>query len=283
MEKNTSIQWESLYLELKEQLIIVKEENADTVNAAQKAITLCTNYILDLKAKVKGLSFTSKQEEINLFKIHKPKFYSLFLFHTKIFNLETKKPIGGQLFVEEYYLKQLAKLKSFFDDHIEIYQYYRSHASNRDEQFFLRNNDQNILRFNSPDADPAFSTEHDYTFAKIIAYEMLADYLLTSLKSLKETASGNIKLESKDKKLVWTASKIAFIELIYAFKAGAVFNNGTATIKMIHSELGSFLGVEVSNSSRGAQELLSREKGLTDFLDFLKGKLQGWSDDLHDS
>jgi hypothetical protein len=59
------------------------------------------------------------------------------------------------------------------------------------------------------EADHRFSTSHDYKVAKIIANDLIQVYLEDRLNNI------NVKKVS-DNSLIWTASKTALTELIYA-------------------------------------------------------------------
>lgn len=285
MEQKIVLHWEEMYHSFLEELTNVKTVSLTNLESISNAIGISQKYLASLKREFLAIQSIEKEQEIEFFKTIKPRILSHYIFSRKQFNIELQKPVGALHILEEYYLKHFFYVTLFFEEHSEIYRYFRTKEVGKDEQYFIRQNSDKLSSFYTsyPNADPQFTTEHDYTFAKIIAYEMLAKYLQEALANLRERQVADPAQNNNDRKLIWTASKIAFIETIYAFKAAAVFNNGTATIKMIAEQLGKMLGIDPGNTSRSAQELLAREKGLTVFLDFLKLKLQQWSDELHNT
>lgn len=277
MEMTYLPKWEQMYQSFLKELSNVKSVNSDILKTASDAIGICHKYITTLKADFSATPGLERDIEIAFFKRIKPGFFSHLIYYGQLFRIELKKPVAAPHVIEEYYLKYLININLFFEDNLEVYQYYRTKSSDKDDQYFTRRPlGEQPVNFSRYNEDPNFTTEHDFTFSKLLGYEMLAEYLQDTMETLKSGVT------TSEKTLKWTASKIAFIEIIYAFKAAGVFNNGTATIKTIATHLGNYLGIDPGNTSRSAQELLAREKGLTVFLNHLSTKLLQWSDRLHE-
>lgn len=277
MEKNQTTQWDELYQSFFEKLTNLKETKNDFIQIAQKAMEICINYLNTIKLLVAEHGFSNKAEEINFFKHYKPKFHSQLIFYSKAFNIELKKPVGAKATIEEYYQRHLLKIKIFFENHIETYQYYRSNSTFLDDRFFLRTptNTQNFYHHRLPDIDPSFTTDKDYLFSQIIASELLSQFLQDSIAKLqREPAKSGYNTEEKT--LVWTDSKVAFVEWVYAVKAKGSFNNGSASLAFHFEQLGKMFGIENINSSRVFQEILSRQKGPAIYTSELVESLLKW-------
>ena len=82
--------------------------------------------------------FKSSKEEIEFFKVLKPQIFSKLIFHTKVLNIDTKRPKGTDRTQKKYLLKELDNLHRFFDNNLEFYQYYRTGAAYLDDKYFLR-------------------------------------------------------------------------------------------------------------------------------------------------
>lgn len=84
------------------------------------------------------------------------------------------------------------------------------------------------------------------------------------------------KLDKQPRKspLKWTASRTALVEIIYAFHAGKVFNNGDADIRQITDTLSKAFNFSIPNSYRTFQDIIGRESSPTAFLEVLKKKLE---------
>ncbi|MCD9575482.1 RteC domain-containing protein [Flavobacterium sp. SCIV07] len=55
-----------------------------------------------------------------------------------IYKVEMKRPNGGNRILKKYYHNELSKLKAFFDNELEFYQYYRSGSIYLDYKYFQR-------------------------------------------------------------------------------------------------------------------------------------------------
>ena len=120
------------------------------------------------------------------------------------------------------------------------------------------------------DADPDFSTSHDFKVAKIIANDLLCVYLNSEVVALDRRKSGNAKHPACSKnKYTWTASKNALVELIYALHASGVINEGRVDIKEIALLFENTFNIDQSDVYRTFLEIKGRNQP-TKFLDTLK-------------
>jgi len=114
-------------------------------------------------------------------------------------------------------------------------------------------------------SDHNFSTSHDYKVAKIIANDLIQVYI--------EDQLNNKDQESKStapKKLNWTGSKVALIELIYALHYQGVFDNGNSDIRLIAKYFEFAFNVDLGNFYQTYLELRNRKMNRTKFLDALR-------------
>ena len=142
-----------------------------------------------------------------------------------------------------------------------------------DEVYFVRHSTQpkDITEFLYVDADPYFSTAYDYQIARILTNDMLSKYLNNLIEVIDCSAvSGLPKLKSA---LVWSDSKVALAELLYAFHASGVFNNSQADIKTIADCLCGIFNVKIGNIYKVFEEIRLRKKSRTVFLDSLRQNL----------
>jgi len=84
-----------------------------------------------------------------------------------------------------------------------------------------------------------------------------------------------------DSGLVFTAPKVYLNELGYAMMAHGSFNNGNAPVHKILSALGKMANVDLGNTSRTFQQILTRKEGYTKYLDSLKISLQEKIEDCY--
>lgn len=123
---------------LNEQLNFIDLEIDDQIKKCEQAITVILKSINELKKAATKTNFKSKSEEIQFFKEVKPLFTSKLIYFNLVYRIEMKKPNGGNKILKKYYNNELLKLKAFFDNELEFYQYYRSGSTYLDYKYFLR-------------------------------------------------------------------------------------------------------------------------------------------------
>lgn len=255
-----------LYQELTDQLSEIKEE----AHLKRLAIAIQTTkaFIAQLRQYILARKFTNHQEMITFFKQLKPKYYGHLFYYANLYHIELRRPLAGPQ-LREYYLLQLQTIQTTFERNREFYVYLLSDASYLDKEFFVLGEQKAFSGHYFTDIDPEYATGYDYLVAQYWAEEKLADYLNRKLTDLDKPAV-SFDLPKEAPKIVWTDSKTALIELIYAFKAKGSFNQGTATLKDITDYVQQAFSVELNNPSRDFQEILRRKMGYTIYLDGLK-------------
>ncbi|MEO6547898.1 MAG: RteC domain-containing protein [Ferruginibacter sp.] len=218
--------------------------------------------------------FNTTEDEIIFFKITKPKFHCHLLFYLKVYNIELNRPTASKSDHSEYLSKEFYKLRLFFESHTAFYHYYRSGETFLDDQYFVRHNNARQIsgvQFLYIDADPNFSTVYDYQVSKILANQLLSDYLNDELSAIEL----NTEMEPTAIKpvLAWSDSKVALAELLYALYASGIFNNTQADIKTISAYFCGMFNVKIGNIYKVFEEIRLRRKNRTAFLDTLKQNL----------
>lgn len=261
---------------LEKELAELQQDSDSIIQESERSIDAILRSIDALKNHLLSHPFESIAEEVLFFKQIKPKFTSKLIYNIELLKIESRRPIGSFKAQQKYLLKQLAKLESFFEDNIEFYQYYRSGNTFLDDKYFVRNVFDIRLHQDAYvfDYDSNFSTSHDSKVARIMANELLRNYLNTSLAELEQNKYAVSKFqEGPKKKLLWTAPKAALIELLYGLHSAGVFNDSNAEIGQIARYLQTAFGVDLGNYYRAFQEIRIRKSGRTNFIDLLKKKL----------
>ena len=244
----------------------IKELEIETdcsIERIEAVIQLIIKCLSDVKHYVLKRGFKNVDEEIRFFKYQKPIIVSKLIYYNAIYKIETRRPYGNKR-TKKYFVKELKKLKRFFENNLDFYKYYRSNNSFFDEQFFVRGKHDIRLWLDTFyfEADHRFSTSHDYKVAKIIANDLIQVYLEDRLNNI------NVKKVS-DNSLIWTASKTALTELIYALYSHGVFNNGNTEIKLIAKTFEDAFNIELGDFYHTFMELKARKINRTKFLDRL--------------
>ena len=248
-------------------------EERNTVDRGKQCIECCRKAMQKLREHIQSASFETTDEEVYFFKTIKPRFHAHLIYYLKIYNIEINRPTGSKIVQNEYLEKEFYKLRLFFESHTSFYHYYRSGETYLDEQYFTRekSNTHSGIQFLYIDADPSFSTLYDYQVAKIMANEMLSDYLNSALSGANSKPSPDSTTVKPA--LVWSDSKVSLAELLYAFHASGVFNNSQADIKTITDYMCGIFNVRIGNIYKVFEEIRLRKKNRTVFLDSLRQNL----------
>ncbi len=231
-----------------------------------------------LKNFIRNSDFECDQDEINYFKHIKPKFQCDLIFFNKILQINSKVPIGSIEKKRDFFIKQLDKMSTYFEENIEFINYFRSNDTEMDHIYFLRKNAKYKRGTESVNSEIDYSqcTGFDIKIAKMLAHQRLETYMYIELKKLENIDSEiPVKNESNQNKseLKWTDSKIALIELIYSLQSSSVFNNGNIDIKTLSSAFESFFNIDLGDTYQGFKEIKDRKNSQTKLLDKLQSKL----------
>ncbi|WP_159638869.1 RteC domain-containing protein [Sphingobacterium composti Ten et al. 2007 non Yoo et al. 2007] len=247
-----------------------------SIQRIEAVIHLILECLSKLKEYVLKRGFRNTDEEIRFFKYQKPAFVAKLIYYNAIYKIETKKPYGAKP-IRKYLNKELKKLKRFFNNNLDFYKYYRSNNSLLDDRMFLRGKHDIKLWLDTYyfQSDQSFSTSHDYKVAKIIANDLIQVYIEDQLYNKFQKDKSKIQ-----KKLKWTGSKVALIELIYALHYQNVFDNGNNDIREVALYFESTFDVDLGNFYQAYLELRNRKMNRTKFLDALREELMRRMDEL---
>lgn len=244
-----------------------------------------TGYLQELLCSVKDdvlkRGFSSKDEEIHFFKSIKPNILGKLIYYNKVYRIETACPAENGHLHQSYFAMQLRELKHEYQEHIcnsEFYRYYRSGRTDWDENYYMLGNINYYEGLNSFvfEIDPNFSTYFDYKVAKIIANELIYNYLTTKLSP---EQSPDILLQDSDTKdIFWTQTKNALIELIYALHAADAISHGKLGIRKISMVFQILFRISLNDIHNSFHRMKTRAGSRTLFLDQLKYSLEEYMD-----
>lgn len=259
------------------QLQIIDIEESDSLRKSQKSISCIKETLSQLKTFILNYSFLNEEEEIFFFKQIKPDIFSKLIYHVKIFNIESRRPMGSNEIQKKFLCQELGKLTFFFNNHLEFYQYYRMNSTYLDDKYFVRGKEdihlyQDSLMFY---ADPDFSTSHDYMVAQILANDKLEVYFNRELEALSIKASNpNLGQTGSiyNNLIQWTDSKTALVELIYAIYASGSLNSGHCEIRELTAFFEQVFNIRLTDIYRTYLEIKIRSTP-TKYIDNLKNAL----------
>lgn len=260
---------------LNEQLNFIDLEIDNTITKCEKAIEIIITSIANLKKSIIKSNFKTNTEEIHFFKEVKPQFTSKLIYYNMVYKIEMKRPNGGNRILKKYYNNELQKLKAYFDNELDFYKYYRSGSSYLDYKYFLRGKYDIKLALDSYyfETDTTFSTSHDFKVARILANDLIQLYLEDQLIMIENKDLGDKSQRKPNVKLMWTGSKVALIELMYALHTEGVFNNGAADLKDIADYFEHTFDIDLGQYRRVFLEIRARKSEKSKFITTLNEAL----------
>lgn len=178
-----------------------------------------------LREFIAGYTFRTEAEEIEFFKVVKPRLYHRLIYYRKVYNIEMNRPVGVDS-QKAYLIDEIKAINRYNNKHSDFVRYYRSGMTHLDSLYYLRNRNDTALYLESfhYERDPKFSTNADFKVAKLLANELLSAYLKGELEALEY-----VKTASTDSlpsvRLTWQDSKTDLTELIYLLDSKRSFGN----------------------------------------------------------
>lgn len=259
-----------LHYDLELMINEVYDDDEDMVKVAEKSLLIIDECIRKLKEIISLHYFENIAEEVYFFRKLKPQFISKFIYYSTILDIESHKPSAGNKTLKKYYEAEQEKLKTFFIEHTEFYSYYRREATYLDHKIFVRNSyDLKMkLSFGFYNFDTSFTTSHDHLIARFLASQQLDNYLKKQLENLSDQAS--TKTLSP---LVWSASKVGLIELVYGLYQMRCFNGGNVELSEVIKFVERSLDTDLGNFHKTIFEIRNRKQGPTKFLHLVSDHL----------
>ena len=226
----------------------------------------------NLRVYVRNRKFKDNKEETYFFKNIKPIIYADFIFYSNQLKYQISKPNTTNSILKNYLKNKLKKLESKKRKNLNFYKYYKYKSTFLDHLYFLRENKQ--LELFSTDIsvylDSEFYTSHDTLAAEVIAHELLTNFYKQEINKLKGISSGKFDDNNKNSpnSLNWTASKIDFVELIYALKVSGAINTGNINTKDLIDTLSNVFNLEIQNSYKTYSDIKNRSLERTTQIPF---------------
>nr|WP_207915802.1 RteC domain-containing protein [Flavobacterium caseinilyticum] len=257
-------------------------ESVHVIDESYRMIVFLQDLLSDMKKRVLDHHFTEENEEIEFFRIIKPQILGKLIYYNKVYRIETSCPVNSGKMYYKYFSCELQQLKNEYKEHIcnsDFYRYYRSGRTDRDHDFFKLgkinlNTGLNSFIF---EVDTQFSTYYDYKVSRIIADELLYNYLILKINPVDKPDMVLQNAEST-KDIFWTESKNAMIELIYALYVSGAISNGKIGIRKISLVFQLLFRTQLGDIHHAFHRMKDRAGNRTLFLDQLKSSLEQYMD-----
>jgi hypothetical protein len=254
---------------------IVDQNNLTIFSNVESGIKISRKYLQELRIIVRNNQFKTIENEIDFFKNQKPYIYARLKFYTKVYAYLLEKPAGSIKAQRNFIDLQLKKLQTNYKKNLDFVKYYRENDTTLDHYYFVRGNDNLSLVSDTSHfyTDAEFSTSHDNSMAKIMAYDLLVNFYNQELIRL------GIAISTKNEKCnrlksEWTASKTDLIELIYALQASGAIRDGKIGIKEMATACEELFNIDLGNYYKTYIEIKARKTESTNFINKLKKHLE---------
>lgn len=263
-----------LKAKLENRIKVVSSERLDKLQESMKMLTVLEESLEELKSLLTSYSFERSEDEIHFFKEVKPQFFSLLIYYREIYYIEMRMPPGTYDDRIKYLEEALSRIKHFFDMNIDFYQYYRSKSTHLDECYFMRGRQNSELFFDALyfERDRSFSSCCDYLVAKIMANDMLSQYLNQKIQQLQYPIPQTMFTPDvfyPKVKLTWTGKKSELVEQIYAWEGVGCFNNGDVSLKDLTEYIENVFNINLGDYYHTFLEMRNKKGSRTAFLDKL--------------
>jgi hypothetical protein len=250
----------------------IESAEKSTMMKSLEASRILREAFNQLKMFVLSYSFQGEEEEILFFKEIKPRLCFRLIYYCKLYNIEMNRPTGTEK-QREYLSEVLNDINRYNCKRLDFIRYYRSGSSHLDALYFLRGKTgtEQYLETFSHEFDPIFSTNCDFKVAKILANDMLSDYLTREIEALNDNGITMSTFGFPATKLTWKGTKAELQEQILSWDSAGTF--GDVPLTQLYSYIQNVFNIQLdSNLSRSFSELKLRLSP-TPFLDKLKDAL----------
>jgi len=215
----------SLEKEIENRLKGIEKSNLNVLKKSLEASLVLGDAFQRLRDFIDTHIFKSEAEEIEFFKVVKPRLYHRLIYYRKVYNIEMNRPVGVDS-QRAYLIDEIKAINRYNNKHSDFVRYYLSGMTHLDTLYYRRNRNDTALYLESfhYERDPKFSTNADFKVAKLLANELLSAYLKGELEALEY-----VKTASDDSlpavRLTWQDSKTDLTELIYLLDSKRSFGN----------------------------------------------------------
>lgn len=258
-------------------------DNENRLLMIESSFNLVDQSIDRLKNMLKDYQFQSDEEEIEFFKVWMRDLLSLSIFYSELFLIESDQPKHKKDTQTAFYEEKIDDVQKYIQRYASLNNYLIMEKTYLDRVYFLRTSEAPLIY---PDLvhqtlDTRFCTVYTLYFARFKAMIRLVNYL--SANANLDAKKMNFK-SGRDEKfpvLHWTGSKVQLVELVYALRAAAVLNKGSASISDMSLVFGELFGKELHDYYRTFQEIKSRKKNRTVFLDLCRERLEAYMNEKY--
>lgn len=255
--------------EIEEKLKKIESADLNVLKKSLEASLVLGDAFLRLKEFISTYAFRDEDEEIEFFKVIKPRLFYRLIYYRKVYNIEMNRPLGVAS-QRSYLVDEIKAVNRYNAKRSDFVRYYRSGLTHLDSMYYLRGSVDAALYLETfhYERDPLFSTNCDFKVARILANEKLIRYLTKELETLEQHQT---EPPLPRVRIVWNGTKTELVEQIFAWDSRKIFGNTPLTKLADYIQI--VFNIELDrNFSRTFGDMRIRNNK-TPFLDSLKEAL----------
>ena len=259
----------NLEKEIEKKLKKIESADLNILKKSLEASLVLGDAFQKMKEFISTYTFRDEAEEIEFFKVIKPRLFYRLIYYRKIYNIEMNRPVGVES-QRAYLIDEIKAINRYNAKRSDFVRYYRSGLTHMDSMYYLRGSIDTALYLESfhHERDPSFSTNCDFKVARILANEFLIQYLTKELEVFEQR---QVEQSLPRVRLTWNGTKTELVEQIFAWDSRKVFSNIPLT--RLAEYIQTVFNIELDkNFSRTFGDMRIRNRQ-TPFLDGLKEAL----------
>ena len=256
--------------ELKEKILEFEQVKSNVIDCANLSINACRDLLGEFKKEIVFYGFQSVEEEINFFKHIKQIPLKELIYFSEVRSFEIQYPKADVNTQRKFIKRKIHKLNRFFLYNMDFGQYVESGATHFDKEFYTRDflDGYYITTSKFYFQDPDFFTPRDMLLGKFRAYNQFILYLDNRMFKLENSHNGQA-IGRTYKKLHWPFSNTAYVELLYALCLRGLGTKDQQSMIKVSQKLQEIIDFKPKDIYKTFQEIKSRKKSKTLFLDEL--------------
>jgi len=162
-----------------------RKKNLVFIAEVECCFHICERYWARLRNEVVHYVFEDEKEEIDFFKIIKPKFTSEVEYYSLLYHAELFKPVDGSSEIMNFWNRETKRFEKFVGANRKFYEYYKNGSTRKDKIFFTRsNNSLSNFPAASDDLEEKANSSHDWLIASLLALEKYTKYVKKRISDL---------------------------------------------------------------------------------------------------
>lgn len=237
-------------IEKQERLREVTEENV--LQRTEKMIVFLKDSLSELRIFIEKNEFLDEQEEIDFYKKQLPSILQHIIYYVKIYSLELRLLVLDQRAMKRLLKSEIKDIDKWVLRNEGFYRYYKSGSVEFDHKYFRRSS-KDLHLITDPGQwllDDSFITVPAYLVGELLGHQRYREYLQQELRFFENNKNSSSTADNEGDGLVWTATKMAAVELLYGLFSSAVYNNGNAQLRQIAKRVEKLTGVDLGNYYR---------------------------------